>query len=64
MGKFFISEVREGDCIITDPTTDCVITSTLDIYDVVPNNSGDYVCTVINDAGSDTASVSLTVHGK
>ena len=52
------------DCIITDPPSDCVITSTLDIYDVVPNDSGEYVCTAINDAGNDTASVSLTVHGK
>ena len=64
MGKFFISDTREGDCIITDPPSDCVITSTLDINDVVPNDSGEYVCTAINVAGSDTASVSLTVHGE
>ena len=64
MGKFFISDVRVGDCIITDPPSDCVITSTLDINATVPNDSGDYVCTAINDAGNDTASVSLTVHGK
>ena len=63
-GKFSISDVREGDCIITDPPSDCVITSTLDINDFVPNDSGEYVCTAINAAGSDTASVSLTVHGK
>ena len=64
LGKFMISDTREGDCIITDPPSDCVITSTLDINDVVPNDSGEYVCTAINAAGSDTASVSLTVHGK
>ena len=64
MGKFMISDTREGDCIITDSPSDCVITSTLDIDDVVPNDSGEYVCTAINAAGSDTASVSLTVHGK
>ena len=64
MGKFFISDVREGDCIITDPPSDCVITSTLDINDIVPNDSGEYVCTAINAAGNDTASVSLTVYGK
>ena len=57
MGKFSISDVREGDCIITDPPSDCVITSTLDINDFVPNDSGEYVCTAINAAGSDTASV-------
>ena len=64
MGKFLISDAREGDCIITDPPSDCVITSTLDINDVVPNDSGEYVCTAINDAGNDTESASLTVHGK
>ena len=64
MGKFFISYVRNGDCIITDPPSDCVITSTLDINNIVSNDSGDYVCTAINDADSNTTSVSLTVHGK
>ena len=66
MEKFFISDVREGegDCIFTDPPSDCVITSTLDIYDIVPNDSGEYVCAAINAAGNDTASGSLTVHGK
>ena len=63
MGKFFISGVREGNCIITDPPSECMTTSTLDIYDVVPNDSGEYVCTAINDAGSNTIPVSLTVHG-
>ena len=64
MGKFFINDVRKGDCIIADPPSDCVITSTLDIYDVVSNDSGEYLCTAINDAGSNTTPVSLTVHGK
>ena len=64
MGKFTISYSTEGDCIITDPPSDCVITSTLDINNVVPNDRGEYVCTAINAAGSDIASVSLTVHGK
>ena len=63
MGKFIISYSTEGDCIITDPPSDCVITSTLYINDVVPNDSGEYVCTTTNAAGNDTASGSLTVHG-
>ena len=63
-GKFFISDVKEGDCIITDPPSECVISSTLDIKDTVPNDSGEYVCTAINAAGNDTASVSLPVHGE
>ena len=64
MGSFVISYSTEGDCIITDPPNDCVITSTLDINDIVPNNNGEYVCTAINAAGNETASVSLIVHGK
>ena len=64
MRKFFINDVRQGDCIITNPPSECVITSTLDINDIVPNDSGEYVCTAVNDAGSNTTSVSLTVHGK
>ena len=64
MGKFIISYSTEGDCIITEPLSDCVIARTLDINDAVPNDSGEYVCTAISAAGNDTASVSLTVHGK
>ena len=64
VGNFVISYSTEGDCIITDPPSDCVITSTLDIINTVPNNSGEYVCTAINAAGNETASVSLIVHGK
>ena len=64
MGKFTITDTTEGDCIISDPPNDCVITSTLDIADNVPNDSGEYVCTAINDAGNDTASISLIVNGK
>ena len=64
MGRLFISYSTEGDCIITDPPSDCVITSTLNINDIVPNDSGEYVCTAINAAGNDTVSVSLTIYGK
>ena len=63
-GKFFISDIKEGDCIITDPPSECVIISTLKINDTVPNDGGEYVCTAINAAGNDTASVSLPVHGE
>ena len=64
MGKFTITDITEGDCIITNPPSECVITSILDIVDNVPNDSGQYLCTAINDAGNNTASVSLTVYGK
>ena len=64
MGKFTITPSTQGDCIITNPPSECMITSTLDIADNVPNDSGEYVCTAINVAGNDTESASLTVHGK
>ena len=64
MGKFTITDSTEGDCISTNPPSECVVTSTLDIANSIPNDSGEYVCTAINDAGNDTASASLTVYGK
>ena len=64
MGNFTITDTTEGDCIITNPPSECVITSILDIADNVPNDSGEYVCTAINDAGNNAASASLTVNGK
>ena len=64
MGKYTITDTTEGDCIISNPPSECVITSILDIVDNIPNDSGEYVCTAINDAGNDTASASLIVYGK
>ena len=64
MGKFSINNMTKGDCIITDPPSECVITSILEIADSVPNDDGEYVCTAINPAGNDTASALLTVYGK
>ena len=62
--KFTINNITEGDCIITNPPSGCVITSILEIANSVPNDDGEYVCTAINPAGNVTASASLTVHGK
>ena len=64
MSKFTITDTTEGDCIISNPPSECMITSTLDIADNIPNDSGQYVCTAINDAGNDTTSALLTVHGE
>jgi len=62
--KHIIIHSEEGDCIITNPPSDCTITSTLSITNSIPNDSGEYVCTASNPAGNDTAFVSLTVHGR
>ena len=63
-GKFTTIDLVEGDCMITDPPSECVITSMLEIADIVPNDDGEYVCTAINPAGNNTAFAPLTVHGK
>ena len=41
-----------------------MITSTLEIADYEPSDSGEYVCTATNAAGSETATVSLAIHGE
>ena len=62
--KITITDSTQGDCIITNPPSECLITSILEITDSVPNDSGEYVCTAINPAGNDTASVTLMVNSK
>ena len=62
--KFTITDLVEGDCIITNPPSECVITSILEITGSVPNDDGEYVCTAINPAGNDAVSALLTVYGK
>ena len=64
LGKFTINNTVEGDCIITNPPSECVITSILEIANSVPNDDGEYVCTAVNAAGDDTASALLTVYSK
>ena len=62
--KITITDSTQGDCIITNPPSECLITSILEITDSVPNDSGEYVCTAFNPAGNDTTFVILMVNGK
>jgi len=53
----------QGDCTITSPPSECVLTSTLMLTDTIPANTGRYVCAASNPAGSDVETAWLTVHG-
>ena len=54
---------EQGDCIITRPPSECVLTSILMLTDTIPANAGQYVCSASNPAGSDMESAQLAVHG-
>ena len=61
--KITIIGIAQGDCNITRPPSECVLTSTLMLTGTIPDNVGEYVCTASNPAGSDMKTASLTVHG-
>jgi len=54
---------EQGDCIITRQPDECVLASTLILSDTIPDNTGQYVCSASNPAGSDMEAAWLTVHG-
>ena len=61
--RITIVNIAQGDCNITRPPSECVLTSTLDLQMTMPINVGEYVCSASNSAGSDIETASLTVHG-
>ena len=46
-----ISSMTMGNCTITDPPEQCVISSTLKIFNTQPSDSGVYTCNATNEAG-------------
>ena len=61
--RITVIDIAQGDCNITRPPSECVLTSTLDLDVTMPINVGEYVCSASNPAGSDRETASLTVHG-
>ena len=53
-----------GNCTITDPPSQCVSSSTLQILNTRAVDSGEYTCIASNEAGSDTVMINLIVNGK
>jgi len=58
-----ISNDEQGDCIITRPPSECMLTSTLEITGTIPDDAGEYVCNATNPAGSVLETALLIVNG-
>ena len=52
-----------GNCSITDPPSQCVSSSTLQILNTRAVDSGEYTCLATNEAGRDTKAATLIVNG-
>ena len=61
--KILIVQQKMGDCRIIDPPSDCEVSSTLEIFNIQPADSGEYTCNASNVAGISTKSAVLTVTG-
>jgi len=61
--KITINYEEQGDCIITRPPSECVLTSTLEITETIPDDAGEYVCYATNPVGSVLETASLIVNG-
>ena len=53
-----------GNCTITDPPSQCVSSSTLQILNTRSVDSGEYTCVATNVAGSDDGTAKLIVNGE
>ena len=61
--KYLITNETEGNCAITDPPSQCETSSTLEIFNTQPADSGEYTCIASNVAGTSIESAELTVTG-
>ena len=52
-----------GNCTITDPPSQCVSSSTLQILNTRAVDSGEYTCVANNQAGNDKMMIALVVNG-
>ena len=62
--KYYITHEIEGNCSVTDRSSQCETSSTLEIVNTELADSGIYTCNASNAAGAGTVSANLTVIGK
>ena len=61
--KYLITNETEGNCAITDPPSQCETSSTLEIFNTQPSDSGEYTCNASNVAGASIESAELIITG-
>ena len=61
--KYLITNETEGNCAITDPPSQCETSSTLEIFNTQPADSGEYTCNASNPAGASIESAELHITG-
>ena len=61
--RYYITNETKGNCLVTDPPSQCETSSTLEIVNTQLADSGVYTCNASNAAGTGTVSANLTVTG-
>ena len=61
--KYLITNETEGNCAVNDPPSHCETSSTLQIFNTQPSDSGEYTCNASNAAGASIESVELNITG-
>ena len=61
--KVCVTGSTKGSCNITDPLSECESSSTLEILNTKPDDSGNYICNVSNEAGYVETNAHLSVDG-
>ena len=61
--KIRVTRSTKGSCMITDPLSECESSSTLEILNTKPDDSGNYICNVSNEAGYVETNAHLSVDG-
>ena len=61
--KYMITNEAEGNCAITNPLSRCETSSTLEIFNTQPADSGEYTCNASNEKGASTVTAELTIIG-